>query len=85
MPLPTGAKPDVVHLAALPFALLVDATVALGVLLSERDAGSLFVDVTRGTWLGRCGLKGGAFRFDAGYVTVSFGSFRGGIELVGVD
>lgn len=52
----------------------------LGVLLSGRDAGSLFVDVTRGTWLGRCGLNGGAFCFEAGYVTVSFGSLRGGID-----
>lgn len=54
---------------------------ALGVLLRVRDVGSLLVDVTRGTWLGRCGLNGGGFRFEAGYVTVSFGSFRGGIEI----
>jgi len=82
MPLPTGTKPDVVLFTPLPFGLLVPATIALGVLLSGRDAaGSLFVDVTRGTWLGRCGLNGGAFRFEAGYVTVSFGSFRGGIGI----
>jgi hypothetical protein len=79
MPLPTGANPDVVLFTPLPFALLVPATFVLGVLLSVRDAGSLFVDVTRGTWLGLCGLNGGGFRFDAGYVTVSLGSLRGGI------
>ena len=40
---------------------------------SDSDVG------TRGTFEGRCGLNGGAFRLEAGYTTVSFGSFRGGI------
>jgi len=49
MPLPAGAKPDVVLFTALPFVLLDPATLVLGVLLSGRDVGSLLVDVTRGT------------------------------------
>jgi hypothetical protein len=79
MPLPTGAKSDVVRFAPLPLVLLSPEVLALGVLLSVRAVGSLFVDVTRGTWLGRWGLNGGGFRLDGGYVTVSFGSLRGGI------
>ena len=66
IPRPTGAKSDVDLFAAPEFVLLVVATLALGVLLSGRGAPSLFVDATRGTWLGRCGLNGGGFRFEAG-------------------
>ena len=66
IPRPTGAKSEVDLFAAPEFALLVAATLALGVLLSGRDALSLFVDAMRGTWLGRCGLNGGGFRLDAG-------------------
>lgn len=49
--------------------------VLLGIELSDSVVGM------RGTFEGRCGLNAGAFRFDAGYTTVSFTSLRGGILM----
>lgn len=45
------------------------------------DASDSVVGI-RGTFEGRCGLKGGALRLEAAYTTFSLGSLRGGILFI---
>lgn len=79
IPLPASTKPEALDAVAL-LSRAVAVSLTLGVLLSGRDEPSdSVVDATRAALPGRCGLKGGPLRLEAGYVTDSFGSLRGGM------
>lgn len=76
IPVPAGTKPDGLEAVPLIFRAFA-VSLTLGVLLSGRDKPSdSVVDATRAALPGRCGLKGGPLRLEAGYVTDSFGSLR---------